>query len=96
MTKDHFTNPQKCNFLGEKETFPFCQIARIKPLFNFLHAEDKLLLGTGRENFIEFVLFCFLNFIILKFIKRDAEVILVRLVTFLIAYFFLCLGRGRD
>ena len=81
--------------MGEKEIFPFCQIARIKPLFNFLHAEDKLLLGIGRENFIE--VFFFLKLNNPEFYKEiDAEVILVRLVTFLIAYFVLCLGRGRD
>ena len=69
---------------------------RIKPLFNFLHAEDKLLLGIGGENFIEFVVF-FLKLNNPEVYKeRDAEVILVRLVTFLIAYFFLCLGRVRD
>lgn len=82
--------------MGEKETFPFCQIARIKPLFNFLHAEDKLLLGIGRENVIEFVFF-FLKLPNPEVYKEiDAEVIWVRLVTFLIAYFVLCLGRGRD
>lgn len=88
MIKSCFKSPYKCNFLEKEKTFVFCQIAMLKPSFNFLNAEDKLLLTIRGENFIKQNLH---NPEVYK--EVDAEATLVSLVTFLLDYFFLSLGR---
>lgn len=71
----------------------FCQISMIKPLFFFLNAEDKLLLEIGGENFIKHWK---QNLHYPEVYKEvDAEVISVRIVTFLLDYFFLSLGKVK-
>lgn len=42
MIKGDLKNPRKCNFLGEKNRFVFCQIAMIKPLFNFFKCRRQI------------------------------------------------------
>lgn len=93
MIEGHFKNPCKCNFLGEKKTcFAKQQWRRLYSIF--LKCRRQFTLRNRRRKLYKAYTKAPYNPEVYK--EVGAEVIRVRLVTFLLGYFFLSSGRRRD